>query len=68
MGGFAGPDMMDTSINAGNLKEGTSSLGGAYNVVAGWPLRGKFQLSELEIYCNTKVQACSSGGGSWWPF
>jgi len=68
MGGFAGPDMMDSSINAGDLRKGSSSLGGAYNIVVGWPVRGQFQLSELEIYCNSNIKARSSPTGGWWPF
>lgn len=69
MGGFAGPDMEDTSANAGSLKEGSSSAGGAYEIVSGWPARGKFQLAEVEVYCNADiVPSSSSGGASWWPF
>lgn len=71
MGGFAGPDMMDTSVNAGSLKTGKSSVGGAYDFVKGWPVRGNFQLVELEIYCNAAIASSSSGsssGGGWWPF
>lgn len=67
MGGFAGPDMEDTSANAGSLKQGSSSAGGAYDVVSGWPVRGTFQVIEVEVYCNADIVP-SSGGGSWWPF
>jgi hypothetical protein len=67
MGGFAGPDMMDSTINAGNLKEGSSSLGGAYDFVKGWPVGGKFQLAELEVYCNANVKKDAPSAG-WWPF
>lgn len=69
MGGFAGPDMEDTAINAGNLKEGSSSIGGAYEVVKGWPVGGKFALTELEVYVNADIAKPSkNGGGGWWPF
>jgi len=70
MGGFAGPDMEDTSINAGNLKSGSSSPGGAYEDVSGWPMRGDFQLAEIEVYCNANIKAAgtTSGTPSWWPF
>jgi hypothetical protein len=67
MGGFAGPDMMDSTINAGNLKEGFSSLGGAYDFVKGWPVGGKFQLAELEVYCNINVKK-DAPSSEWWPF
>lgn len=72
MGGFAGPDMEDSSLNAGNLKQGTSSVGGAYEFMDGWPARGKFNLVELEVYCNGNIQPSSAAGGiggfSLWPF
>ncbi|OEU22125.1 hypothetical protein FRACYDRAFT_142586, partial [Fragilariopsis cylindrus CCMP1102] len=56
MGGFTGPGMEDTSVNAGNLKQGSSSVGGAYEDVQNdWPIRGKFQLVELEVYCNANI-------------
>lgn len=73
MGGFAGPDMEDTSINAGDLRQGSSVLGGAYEFVTGWPARGDFRLVEVEVYCNENIKpAGGSGGGgsgfSFWPF
>jgi len=70
MGGFAGPDMEDMSINAGNLKTGSSSPGGAYEAMSAWPIKGSFQLAEVEVYCNAKIKATgtNSGGPSWWPF
>lgn len=69
MGGFAGPDMEDTSINAGSLRSGRSSLGGSYEFVNGWPVRGDFQLVQLEVYCNAAIKDFeSSSGPSWWPF
>lgn len=70
MGGFAGPDMMDTSANAGSLREGRSSIGGSYDPIKGWPARGGFQLVQLEVYCNAAISDYSSGGSgpSWWPF
>jgi hypothetical protein len=43
MGGFTGPGMEDTSVNAGNLKQGSSSIGGAYEDVQNdWPIRENF--------------------------
>jgi len=73
MGGFAGPDVEDRSISAGNLKRGTSNIGGAYeNVENSWPVRGKFQLVELEVYANANIspigQGNNGGGFKLWPF
>jgi hypothetical protein len=69
LGGFAGPDMEDTSITAGNLREGSSSPGGAYVVPNGWPARGKFGVAEIEVYCNGNIKPSGGGGGfSLWPF
>lgn len=71
MGGFAGPDMEDTSVNAGDLRRGTSSVGGAYEWTDGWPVRGSFTLVELEVYCNANIEPSGeSGGGAFrfWPF
>jgi len=71
MGGFTGPGMEDTSINAGNLKQGSSSVGGAYEDVRNdWPIRGKFQLVELEVYCNANIKPIggADGGFKLWPF
>jgi len=70
MGGFAGPDMEDVSINAGDLRRGTSSVGGAYEFVSGWPVRGSFRLIELEVYCNGNIKKKEGGGGvlDFWPF
>lgn len=51
MGGFTGPDMEDTSANAGNLKQGRCSFSGSYNIDKTWPIRGKFSLAEVEVYC-----------------
>jgi hypothetical protein len=48
--------MEDVSINAGNLKEGSSSLGYAYRALPGWPVRGRFQLVELEVYVNAELR------------
>jgi hypothetical protein len=67
MGGFTGPGMEDTSINAGNLKEGSSVPGSAYDVGKGWPARGNFQLAELEVYVNANVKKDKVSSG-WWPF
>jgi hypothetical protein len=55
MGFITGPDMENTSINAGTLKRGRSSPGGAYDSPVGWPCRGDFSLVEVEVYCNGNV-------------
>jgi len=68
MGGFAGPDMMDTSIGAGSLRSGRSAVGGSYGFTKGWPVRGEFQLVQLEVYCNAAINVASSSTPSWWPF
>ena len=70
MGGFAGPDMEDVSSNAGSLKTGSSSVGGAYDFTSGWPARGKFNIVEVEVYCNGNIQPSGNGGGGFklWPF
>ena len=69
MGGFAGPDAMDTSVNAGSLKECKSAPGGAYNIPpSGWP-SGTSKIVELEVYCNANIKQSSSvSGNNWWPF
>jgi len=53
MGGFAGPDMENISINAGNLRNGKSSFG-TYDLDERWPVRGNFGLVELEVYCDDR--------------
>ena len=69
MGGFAGPDMMDMSANAGSLRAGKSSIGSSYDYVKGWPAAGKFQLVQMEVYCNAAISDFSSGSSSsWWKF
>lgn len=73
MGGFAGPDMEDSSINAGSLRQGRSSVGGAYDMVGRWPMGGTFSLVEVEIYVNGSIgQIKGNGGGVFggfkWPF
>jgi hypothetical protein len=67
LGGFAGPSMEDLSINAGNLKEGSSSLGFAYRAIPGWPVRGRFQLVDLEVYVSADVQK-EKTQMKLWPF
>eukprot|EP00980_Cylindrotheca_fusiformis_P024246 scaffold11680_cov142-Cylindrotheca_fusiformis.AAC.4 len=69
MGGFAGPDMEDTSINAGSLKTGSSAFCSSYEDVSGWP-RGSHRFVEVEVYCNANIdQKSNTGGGfSLWPF
>jgi hypothetical protein len=63
MGGFAGPDVENSSSVAGNLRRGKSSVGGAYSFTKGWPVSGEFQLTELEVWCNVNVGKRTSGGG-----
>eukprot|EP00557_Chaetoceros_sp_GSL56_P008087 CAMPEP_0176494110 /NCGR_PEP_ID=MMETSP0200_2-20121128/9910_1 /TAXON_ID=947934 /ORGANISM="Chaetoceros sp., Strain GSL56" /LENGTH=272 /DNA_ID=CAMNT_0017891823 /DNA_START=182 /DNA_END=1000 /DNA_ORIENTATION=+ len=69
MGGFAGPDMEDTSVNAGSLKVATSTFGGAYDTSRGWP-RGSHDVVEVEVYCNKNVLPRNNDGGRVfrWPF
>jgi hypothetical protein len=52
MGGFAGPDLEDMAVNAGNLRKGKSSTGYAYDSDPRWPARGSFRMSQVEVYCN----------------
>lgn len=72
MGGFAGPDMEDSSINAGSLQQGRSSVGGAYDMVGRWPMGGTFSLVEVEIYVNGNIGQVKGNGGVFggfkWPF
>lgn len=71
MGGFAGPDMEDLSLNAGDLRQGSSAVGGAYDFISGWPVRGDFRVVEVEVYCNNNIKPSGGGGGggfSLWPF
>lgn len=56
MGGFAGPDMENTKLNAGDMRRGSSVVGGAYDFVQGWPVGGKFSLTEVEVYCNANIK------------
>jgi hypothetical protein len=68
MGGFAGPDMEDTSANAGSLKVATSTFGGAYDTLGGWP-RGSHNVVEVEVYCNENVLPRNNDVGFLrWPF
>ena len=67
MGGFAGPSMEDTSINAGSLREASSVVGGAYKPLLGWPVRGTFQVTEVEVYVNANVKK-DKASSEWWPF
>jgi TLD len=71
MGGFAGPDSEDISTSAGNLRQGKCSGFMAYDVSGGFPVRGDFSLTEIEVYVNNQFKdGLGSGGGtpSWWPF
>ena len=68
MGGFAGPDMEDTRVNAGNLRVAKSTFGGAYESVSGWPT-GSHKVVEVEVYCNGNIKPRSNSGGfGFWPF
>lgn len=70
LGGFAGPDMEDTSINAGDLRECSSSPGTAYeSPPKSWPY-GKSKLVEVEVYANANIDPSGSlsGGFKLWPF
>mmetsp|Transcript_18383 Transcript_18383/g.31343 ORF Transcript_18383/g.31343 Transcript_18383/m.31343 type:complete len:138 (+) Transcript_18383:695-1108(+) len=67
LGGFAGPNMEDTSVGSGSLKSARSTIGGAYETVPGWPVSGTFSLAEVEVYCNSAVKA-DEASTSWWPF
>ena len=69
MGGFAGPDMEDFSINAGSLRTATSTFGGAYETDNGWP-RGSHNIVEVEVYANENIKPRSKSGGGFnlWPF
>ena len=61
MGGFAGPDTMDDTATAGDLRIVTASLGGSYERMP--PGAGAFPtgvLVELEAYCSAAI---SQGGG-----
>jgi hypothetical protein len=66
MGGFAGPDMENMSINAGSLKTGSASFGGAYEVVNGFPV-GTHRFVDIEVYCNANIIPSKAKGGLW-PF
>jgi hypothetical protein len=69
MGGFAGPDMEDTSINAGDLRKGKSGGLLAYREEGRFPARGDFSLVELEVYCNAQFKDDTAAGTpAWWPF
>mmetsp|Transcript_29221 Transcript_29221/g.64434 ORF Transcript_29221/g.64434 Transcript_29221/m.64434 type:complete len:270 (-) Transcript_29221:40-849(-) len=71
LGGFAGPDAEDISTSAGNLREGSSNAGGAYDIPRGWPVRGSFDIVEIEVYCNGNISPSGGGAGGGfklWPF
>ena len=67
MGGFAGPDAEDITKSAGNLRQGSSSFGGAYSG-ASFPIRGSFDVVEVEVYCNANIVPRKTSGFSLWPF
>ena len=72
LGGFAGPDTEDITASAGNLREGSSNAGGAYDIPRNWPARGNFGIVEVEVYCNDNISRSTGGGGGGgfklWPF
>ena len=72
MGGFTGPDTMDLSSGAGDLRDCSSSTGGAYDFVDGWPVGGNFRVVEVEVYCNGNIRPEEGGGDGGgfrlWPF
>jgi hypothetical protein len=49
MGGFAGPDMEDISVNEGNLRRGKSSVVN-FEWARQWPVNGQFRIVEVEVY------------------
>ena len=55
MGGFAGPDMENTALNAGDLRQTKVSPGMAYRIDRKWPVFGSPRLLEVEVYCNAAV-------------
>lgn len=63
MGGFAGPDMENVAASAGDLKTGRCSFAGAYDFGKGWPIRGRFSLVEVEVYC---IDGAGKGRKSFW--
>lgn len=63
MGGFAGPDMENSEMTAGDLRKCKSSVGGAFNIVKGWPVGGEFEVVEVEVYLNGNVRKSGGGGG-----
>lgn len=67
MGGFAGPDVENISINAGDLRKCKSTLGNCYDFVDGWPMRGEGNLIEVEVYCNVNIPSMTTSKG-FWPF
>jgi len=67
MGGFAGPDMENVSLNAGDLRKCKSTLGYCYEFVSGWPVRGGGTLLEVEVYCNADILPIGSSK-RFWPF
>ena len=72
MGGFTGPSVEDISINAGNLRNGKCGGGGTYQFDKSWPVKGAFQVSQLEVYCNAafadNTNSMLTSSPSWWPF
>lgn len=53
MGGFAGPDQEDVSINAGLLRQCRASPGLGYDTDNRWSVRGQTALVDVEAYCQT---------------
>ena len=72
MGGFTGPSVEDISVNAGNLRNGKCGGGGTYQFDKNWPVKGNFQVSQIEVYCNAafadNTNSMITSSPSWWPF
>ena len=64
MGGFAGPDTMDDSRTAGDLRAVRSTLGGSYATLPQGGSLPTGELTELEVYCNAELATRSD---AWFP-
>jgi len=64
MGGFAGPDTMDDTRTAGDLREVRSQLGGSFQKLPKGQSFPTGELTELEAYCNADL---GTRGDAWNP-
>ncbi|GMH99503.1 hypothetical protein TrLO_g5871 [Triparma laevis f. longispina] len=64
MGGFAGPDMEDTSLTSGSLKEARCNIGTGYEGVKGFP-RGDLRFLEVEVWMDSKMRAKTYENSFW---